>query len=240
MRFILKLFSIILTLQLHAETRCFLYPIGKIVSVSDNFGPYHLYDLDLDYYEIYKVCDGEHKLIYKIEKDTSKRTRNYTLKDQNTDIANHSACLFSTGSLMDCMKYFEVVGGDKKLGHIKGKFWTSFEADFTFYNEKNEILATSYLSNNWNDLTIIGAQGEVILKAKKVLRPKDLNSLWSYSKPEYFYFWDVTIFQESDDFDRFIWPFLGFIAEVWWYKSPYDFLTEVQESFDKKVIENTH
>lgn len=238
MKFIIKLLFIILTLQLHAETRCFLYPIGKIVSVSDNFGPYHLYSFDLDYYEVYKLCEGEHVPIYKIEKDSSQWTRNYTLKDQDTAIATHKACLFSTGSLMDCMKYFEVFAGDKKWGHIKGKFWTNFEAEFTFYNEKNEIIATSCLSNRWNDLTILGADKEVILKAKKVLRPKDIKSLFAYYQPEYFYFWDVTILQDAGDLDRFIWPFLGFIAEVWWYKSPYDFLIELQESFDKKVIEN--
>lgn len=208
------IFSVFFAVTCFAQTQYCLYPKGTFRSVSTNYGPYELSNFTLESYTIYTTSGGKRVLSGAVEK-LNEWTRAYVYKIGDRILSTHRASLFSAGSLLDCLKQYEVLDENNHLiGTVEGNYYTNAAAEFSFFNEQRELLARARL-NSTKQLEIRSPNETLLVTCTKTLKS---DGAWS---PAYEYFW--TIQQEDNaSFDpRFLWPFLGFIGEVWWYSSAY-------------------
>ena len=114
---------------------------------------------------------------------------------------------FTLGIIWDSMKVFDVYDEQNHwLGSIGGYFYTDDAAEFYFYNDQSDIIARAVLNTDGSTLTVYDPNDEVLFTSEKH---------FEYNHQGFTYRWLV---REMDNvtFDkRFLWPFVGFIAQVW-------------------------
>jgi hypothetical protein len=209
-----------------ANTEYFLIPSGSFTFVSENHGPYRLSSFNLKSYKIYTMGDINLILYGTIEK-LNDWTRSYIFKAEDGEESTHRSSFLSFGSFLDCLKEFEIRDNrDIIIGYIKGNYFTKARAEFLFFNDKHELFAKANVNQSQPQLTIESPDEKILITGIKTLR--NLTPYLEYIPPDYEYFWTIKKEDEDNvDFDpKFLWPFVGFIAEVWWYSSPYETVEE--------------
>jgi hypothetical protein len=135
-------------------------------------------------------------------------TRSYAFKVNDKVQSTHRACLFSSGSLFDRLKTYEVYDENNQLiGSVEGSW--DVAACFFFYKENRELFAKATLDPTFSHLTITAPDGHVLITGEKTLR-----AFWSHTyQPPTVYYWTLT--EEEPCNPLFLWPFMGFLSEVW-------------------------
>lgn len=149
-------------------------------------------------------------------------SKSYQFFELGKYLSKHKAS-FDMGSLFDSLKKFTVYDAQSKtIGKVKGSYFTRKAAQFYFYNESGEPFAVADLERDWSTLTIRDMSGDTIYECEKhfhsdVRKFTDwIPYMGSDSKKMNKYDWSIQC-DESKKFDaRFFWPFMAFIAEVWW------------------------
>ncbi|NGX52736.1 MAG: hypothetical protein KR126chlam5_01039 [Candidatus Anoxychlamydiales bacterium] len=192
------------------------YVKGKFVLRSYNYSPFELSQLKVKSFRIRK-----NNVYYGEVERLNNWTRTYTLKINDQVQAICKANLFSYGSLFDFLKSYEVKDNNNNvIGYIRGVFKTKNRAEFLFYNEKQELFAKSILHHENPQLTIHSPDGKLLIRGiRKLVKFDDSNPYFHFSFlsiPSYHYSWEI-IEEDTVSFNpKFLWPFIGFIGEVWW------------------------
>lgn len=163
-------------------------------------------------------------LLGKIEKlnEWNRFTRAYAFQINDKVESIHSSSFFSWGSIFDSWKNFEIYDDSNNLlGYIQGEFssevmdkssggWVKYiTAEFSFYNDKHEIFAKAIIHPTNPKLSIMSLDGQLLVRGDRY------SSFESASKHKDKYFWKISIDDKISFDDRFLWPFIGFVAEVW-------------------------
>jgi hypothetical protein len=170
-------------------------------------------DFDRFYFEggiIYGVEKNQQKFpIGSVEK-LSERTRAYVFKVGDMVISTHRSSLLSAGTLFDCLKIYEIYDGSNQLiGFIEGVWDTNTAACFFFYKENHELFAKATLDLSSSKLTISSPDDEILITGGKTLRTSQVFP----NK----YYWKIKKEKEHPFNICFLWPFIGFLSEVWWH-----------------------
>jgi len=185
-----------LSLWIYLKTRC---------SVTSNAEVY-ISSRDFTRFEIYQGS----KKIGSVEKPDT-WTRWYSFSSDDETLATHQACLFTHGSLLDFLKEFDVCDDDGVyLGSIVGSWFTKDAAKFWFRNESGEYFAKASLSPDYSQLVIATPDNSPLYLSKKTFSFAHTAT----DRPKYF--WSVDKVSEDLFDERFLWPFMAFVAEVWW------------------------
>lgn len=206
MIFLCRLLAVWSSAICFAQTTYKLFPEGTFYFESRNRGPYELSGFKLDFYRIYKETD----LYGRIEK-LNEWTRSYMFKMGEEELSTHRAIFVSYGSLMDCMKEYEIRDERECLiGYIQGKYDTEALAEFLFFNAQHELCAYATVNHSDPHLSICSLDGQPFITGTRTLQFCSF-----YSNPTCSYYWIIK--EEEGSLDpRFLWPFIGFIGEVWW------------------------
>ncbi len=138
-------------------------------------------------------------------------SRAYTFNKNEQVHSLHHAYMFSWGSLFDRLKEFEVI--DEKgesIGVIQGNFYTDQSAEFSFFDDEQECFAKAVIDNDYSTLAISTPEDQNLFLCKKTFT----HDWISDSDPVYF--WTIEKSDKTQFDERFLWPFIGFIADVWW------------------------
>ena len=213
-------FFLFLLMTCFARADYILFPKGSLIFVSENHGPYRLSNFRLESYEIYTEAEND-LVFYGIVEKWNEWTRTYTFKAKDGSLSTHRSSFFSYGTFLDRLKEFEIRDDENVLlGYIAGSYYTDAQAEFLFFNDQHELLAKANVHRSNPQLTIHSPDGQILITGIRTLR--NLSSGPSYTPPDYEYFWTIKK-EDNISFDsRFLWPFVGFIAEVWWYSSPFE------------------
>lgn len=179
------------------------------------------YGIDFQKFYIMQREREGRKGIGRIEKPSAE-SRFYQLFREGRLLSKHKS-KFDMGSLFDSLKKFAVYDHQSNLiGSVKGSYFTLSAAQFYFYDKGGEPFAIADLDRGWSTLTIRDMSGDTIYECEKhfhsnVTRFTDwIPYIGSESKPSNRYEWSIQ-YDESKKFDeRFFWPFMAFIAQIWW------------------------
>jgi|GEM_PF-2422343 len=179
-------------------------PIGTFYS-----NGLYLTDFEPRGFFVKKLDNNQYNLTRMVE--LSRRvTRGYTLTKDNKPVAFHDCFLHSAGTLFDSAKKFYVHDADDTvIGCIDGAFFTWDCADFTFYDENNEPFAQAILSDGYSTLTVTNLKDATSFTCIKTLFEPNFN--------EVRYYWSICLDGQELTDERFFWPFMAFISEVWWW-----------------------
>jgi len=163
----------------------------------------YLFSTEFDIY-----CSEEY--LYSVESNFWQLHKSYSVCDHSGEVVNGTARLLSMGSIFNAMKQIDVTDSrGKKLGYIKGYWWTSASRKFAIYDEYNRHYATAYVGRNWNSVSIVNATNERI-KIATLVR--------NYI-PGGTYQWDATVYNENALDLGTLYVFSSFIADTC---KPYD------------------
>lgn len=217
MRRLFVILSIILTVKCFSYDEYHFLPQGKFIYTSHNGGPYNLSGLCFEKGIVYGLEKNKQKVIGTIEK-LSEWTRAYIFKVGDTVVSTHRAFLLSSGILFNCLKTYEVYDESNQLiGFIEGVWNTDAAAYFLFYNENHELFAQANLDLSSSKLIISTPDDQVLVTGRKILHVSSDYRPWSASG--YFsnqYYWIIKKEKEESFNESFLWPFVGFLSEVWW------------------------
>jgi hypothetical protein len=187
-----------------------------------------LKDVNIRSYEIFTLLEpgkpiaNSNLALYGTVEKLNEWTRAYAFKVNDKVLSIHRSSFLSYGSFFDCLKNYEVISADIPIGYIKGNYSTDANAEFLFFNDRHELFARATLSRVGKYLEIRSPDEKILVRGFKTLHVFDEDSSDSFSfshkphKPSenVFYFWMI---HKDASFDaQFLWPFIGFIAEVWW------------------------
>lgn len=194
----------------------FFHPIGDFSYISYSCGESFLKDFRFDHALITKVVSEEHQKIGTIEK-LNDWTRGYAWKQQDSILSTHRSFLLSCGSFVDSLKRYEVRDEEENLiGTIEGIWFTKDPAEFFFFDSDHKVFAKAVLNPTRFELIFKDPEGKSLVICRKTLhiRPgMESTDCTSFKTPEYK--WRIQMNDPSLD-ERFLWPFMAFISEVWW------------------------
>jgi len=206
-------FLLILAFQISAHATYYLEPSCSYSCTSINGG---LYKLDAPYFHRFDIYEGNSNIRSGYVDKLNERTRTYRLFLRGQQLSTMYSPFFSLGSLMDSLKTFEVLDEqDNSIGQIVGKFFTSNPSKFDFYDKQGKYFCTASLNRAYSQLTFQNIEGENLVLC---------NKSFSYKVGGWFEddgmvtrnYWRIDEVSSSSIDPRFFWPFLSFIAEVWW------------------------
>jgi hypothetical protein len=99
------------------------------------------------------------------------------------------------------------------IGFIEGVWETNAAACFCFYKENHEFFAKASLDLSSSKLTISSPDDEVLITGEKTLQASRFPSSYFSNK----YYWKIKKEKEHPFNASFLWPFIGFLSEVWWH-----------------------
>jgi len=189
---------------------------------SEFLSAWDLKTINFDSFQIRELSEISSKLHGTVEK-LPEWSRAYQFKIGEEVLSTHYSSVFSWGSLHDSLKYYEIYDGQQNpIGHIEGKYDTDARAEFLFFNENNELFAKGVLSKSQLAVDINNINNTTIFKCQKHFK----TNVYDLFNPPVFtkclnveYFWTIKKLEDSDFDQRFLWPFIAFISEVWWEKS---------------------
>jgi hypothetical protein len=197
------------------KSEYYVHPNGTFIYESRNFGPYYISEFQLDSCEIYN-----NYIHGKIDK-LNEWTQAYKFIINDEVISSHYSYLFSFGSLFDSCKYFDVYDNTNTfIGSIEGNFSVEASAEFLFYDKDHQLFAKAYINSSNPQITISSPEGQPLITGIKIFH--DYGPF--YNNPSFQrspdYYWKIKMNDNGSLDPRFLWPFIGFISEVWWYESP--------------------
>ncbi len=98
------------------------------------------------------------------------------------------------------------------IGFIEGVWETNAAACFFFYKENHEFFAKASLDLLSSKLTISSPDDEVLITGRKTLHASQFPSTYFPNE----YYWKIKKEKEDPFNASFLWPFIGFLGEVWW------------------------
>lgn len=213
MRQFSALLAVLLTFQCFSYDEYLFYPNGEFTFTSYNHGPYRPTDFSFKNGVIYGIEKNQQKIpIGSVEK-LREWTRAYIFKVGDTVVSTHRAFLLSSGTLFDRLKTYNIYDESNQLiGFIEGVLDLNAAACFLFYKENREFIAKATLDLSSSKLIISSADDEVLISGVKTLYISWFESPYTPNK----YYWEIKKEKEHPFNACFLWPFLGFLSEVWW------------------------
>ncbi|NGX38934.1 MAG: hypothetical protein KR126chlam1_00251 [Chlamydiae bacterium] len=206
MRFIFCLLSLFLAIYSYAKEEYVLTPEGTVSVTSDT----KRLGASFNKFIIEKSSDSNlipYGTVYKPYALT--RTYVYTSK-MGHPCSIHHAYLVSFGSLFDFLKEFEVT--DEKgtpIGLIQGNWDSDQSALFYFFDDQNQLFAKATIDSSYSELSISTPEDQKIFDCKKTFV---IGGNWWSDR----YYWTIEKVNQTSFDERFLWPFISFVADMWW------------------------
>lgn len=218
MKSILFFFAIFHSVCCISNPQYFLFPDG-VTTVSQTvnvkygirhpIGPWKLSNFAFKNAQLY---DASGTCFGTIEKQETTRSYAFKLSDEVQSV--HYACFLCRGLFFDSLKSFEVHDSTGNIiGHIDGIFHTNTSAEFHFFDDADELFAKALLNESYSELVINSSTEQALIVCRKIF---SFTPAYSANSCKFTYYWKVNIVSEPSLDSAFLWPFLGFIGDVWW------------------------
>lgn len=209
MRRFFVILAIILTSKCFSYDEYLFYPQGEFTFKHDSSGAYYPSSFFFTGGIIYGVEKSKQKAIIGTVERLSEWIRAYVYKVEDIVLSTHRSFFLSQGTLFDSLKMYEIYDENNQLiGFIEGEWNSDAAACFRFCNEKYEVFAIASLDLSASKLTISTLDGKILITGEKTL-----NANW-FTKNEYY--WKIKKEDEQPFSAYFLWPFVGFLSQVWW------------------------
>lgn len=201
-------------LSLSGGSTYLFFPRGDFYYKSTDGLPFVRTSVDFYAYRIYDAQETHNPYITSVY-DLNEIVRSYKYIGTNKNYSTMYSPLCSLGSLMDCLKQFQVYDKNTNLiGTIEGSFMTSSAAEFTFYDSERNEFAIATIDWSYSEMIVKGVNDEIFYHCSRVL---DMDNWFISNCKNPLYFWEIEKISDDSFDERFLWLFMAFVSEVWWY-----------------------